>query len=239
MMRLDKFLADAGAGSRSQVKEYIKKGLVRVNEEVVKKPEYKLKEETDQVYVKNEKICYQQFHYYMMNKPEGVLSATEDRREKTVLDLMEDIPKKNLFPVGRLDKDVEGLLLITDDGELAHRMLAPKYHVDKTYYIKANGILTEKEIKKLEEGVDIGEDRLTLPAKVKMLSASENESELLLTIHEGKFHQVKKMMEAVGRPLTKLKRLSMGNLQLDEGLKPGTFRELTSEEREKLLTYKK
>ena len=175
----------------------------------------------------NEKeVSYQKFYYYMLNKPAGVVSATTDQHDKTVLDLLKDAYGKDLFPVGRLDKDTEGLLLITNDGELSHNLLSPKKHVDKTYLVKTKEMVTLDMASALEQGVDIGEEKLTLPAKVKILK----EKEIELSITEGKFHQVKRMLKAVGNEVIYLKRLSMGSLLLDESLKCGEYRSLTDAE---------
>ena len=169
----------------------------------------------------------------MLHKPSGVVSATKDKKEKTVLDLIEGQKRKDLFPVGRLDKDTEGLLLITNDGTLAHRLLAPGKHVDKVYYAKIDGKVTKEDVIRFSEGVDIGDEDLTLPAKLEILTSAE-ESQILLTIQEGRFHQVKRMFESVGKKVTYLKRMSMGSLILDENLKKGEYRPLTKEEIEKL-----
>ena len=225
-MRLDKFLCELNIGTRSQVKAYLKQGLVTVNGSVVKKPEEKVDETSDTVTFKGKALKYQPFVYYMLNKPMGVVSATQDNTCKTVLDLIESDRKKDLFPVGRLDKDTEGLLLITNDGNLAHNMLSPKKHVDKTYLVGIAHDLKDNDIQALEQGVDIGEEKMTLPAKVEVLS----EKEILLTIHEGKFHQVKRMLQAVSNEVVTLKRVTFGSLTLDETLKPGEYRELTIEE---------
>lgn len=225
-MRLDKFLCELNIGTRSQVKAYLKQGLVTVNGSVVKKPEEKVDETSDTITFKGKLLKYQPFVYYMLNKPKGVVSATQDNTCKTVLDLIESDRKKDLFPVGRLDKDTEGLLLITNDGELAHNMLSPKKHVDKTYLVGIAHALKSDDIQALEKGVDIGEDKLTLPAKVKVVS----EKEILLTIHEGKFHQVKRMLQAVSNEVVALKRVTFGALTLDDNLKTGKYRELTLEE---------
>ena len=228
--RLDKFLADAGLGTRSEVKRILKGGLVSVNGTTVKDPAAKIDAENDAVEYRGERVIFEVHRYFMLNKPGGVVSATEDRNEPTVLSLLKDVNTKDLFPVGRLDKDTEGLLLITDDGELAHKLLSPKFHVDKTYHVTAEGIITEDDIRRLEEGVDIGEKTLTLPAKAEIISTGQNISEVLLTIHEGKFHQVKRMFEVIGKPVIHLKRISFGDLKLDEKLVPGEFRRLTDEE---------
>ena len=234
MMRLDKYLCETGFGTRSQVKDLLKKGQVMVNGEVVKKPELKIKETTDQILCQGEKASYQKNIYLMLHKPAGVVSATEDNREKTVLDLVRPEDRKNgLFPVGRLDKDTEGLLLLTDDGELAHRLLSPKKHVDKTYYAKIDGQVTEEHVKQFREGLDIGDEKKTLPAVLTIL-LSGPVSEIEVTIHEGRFHQIKRMFEAVGCKVTYLKRLSMGSLVLDETLPPEEYRPLTEAELEGL-----
>ena len=234
MMRLDKYLCETGFGTRSQVKDLLKKGQVMVNGEVVKKPELKINETTDQILCQGKKASYQKNIYLMLHKPAGVVSATEDNREKTVLDLVRPGDRKNgLFPVGRLDKDTEGLLLLTDDGELAHRLLSPKKHVDKTYFAKIDGQVTEEHVKQFREGLDIGDEKKTLPAVLTIL-LSGPVSEIEVTIHEGRFHQIKRMFEAVGCKVTYLKRLSMGNLVLDETLSPEEYRPLTEAELEGL-----
>ena len=254
-VRLDRFLADSGAGTRTEVKKLIQKGMVQVNGEKAKKPELKIDPETDVVEFGGEHIgARAEFVYYLLHKPAGYVSATEDTREKTVLELVPKDGRRNLFPVGRLDKDTEGLLLITDDGMLAHELLAPGKHVDKTYFVRVEGKLTVEKIEKLENGVDIGEKKLTMPAKVEIVGGSwegagepepgrvrrenlpEVYTELHLTIHEGKFHQVKRMMEAVGTPVIYLKRISMGPLILPDDLKKGECRSLTDEELRKLKT---
>lgn len=228
-VRLDKFLADAGAGTRSQVKGFLKKGLVTVNGEPARKPEQKISPETDLIVFQGTVLSYTEFYYYMLNKPSGYVSATDDNTAPTVLSLLKGAPGKDLFPVGRLDKDTEGLLLITNDGALAHRLLSPRHHVDKTYFVRADGAVTEDDCSRLEAGVDIGEDRLTLPARAALLFSGPV-SEVELTIHEGKFHQVKRMFQAIGKPVLYLRRLSMGSLTLDETLPPGQYRPLRKEE---------
>ena len=234
MMRLDKYLCETGFGTRSQVKDLLKKGQVMVNGKVVKKPELKINETTDQILCQGKKASYQKNIYLMLHKPAGVVSATEDNREKTVLDLVRPEDRKNgLFPVGRLDKDTEGLLLLTDDGELAHRLLSPKKHVDKTYYAKIDGQVTEEHVKQFREGLDIGDEKKTLPAVLTIL-LSGPVSEIEVTIHEGRFHQIKRMFEAVGCKVTYLKRLSMGSLVLDETLPSEEYRPLTEAELEGL-----
>lgn len=248
-VRLDKFLADAGTGTRSEVKKYIQKGQVQVNGKPAKKPELKVTEE-DHIVMNGQEIhAAPEYVYYLFNKPAGCVSATEDSRDKTVLDYIEEKDRrKGIFPVGRLDKDTEGFLLITDDGPLAHELLSPKKHVDKTYYAKVSGKVTEEDAAKIAKGVDIGEKDLTRPARLEILSTWEKgtgseegsswESEIRLTIHEGKFHQVKRMMEAFGKKVTYLKRLSMGPLALPEDLPAGKYRPLTEKELELLKTVR-
>ena len=230
-MRLDKYLAEMGVGTRQEVKKQIRQGKAAVNGTVVKAADTKIDETSDEVTIRGRNISYVSYEYYMLNKPAGVVSATEDRRDTTVIDLIKDKKRKDLFPVGRLDKDTEGLLLITNDGDLAHRLLAPKKHVDKVYYAKIDGMVTEEDVKRFAEGIDIGaeEEEMTRPAKLDIMKSAE-ESEIRLTIHEGKFHQVKRMFLAVGKEVTYLKRERMGTLCLDENLKPGEYRLLTEEE---------
>ena len=235
-IRLDKYLADMGKGTRSEVKKAISKGLVRVNNEIVKKPETKLDTDSDNVLFDGVFVGYAQYEYYMLNKPAGVISATEDKREKTVIDLITEKKRKDLFPVGRLDRDTEGLLLISNDGELAHRLLSPSKHVDKVYYAKIDGKVTIEDVEAFQQGVDIGEEKLTRPAKLRILKTG-TQSEIELTICEGKFHQVKRMFQAVGKEVVYLKRLQMGTLILDESLKPGEYRELTEQEIADLCFY--
>ena len=239
-VRLDKFLADSGAGTRTEVKKLIQKGMVQVNGEKAKKPELKVDPEKDVVEFGGERLGVRaEFVYYLLHKPAGYVSATEDTREKTVLELVPKDGRRNLFPVGRLDKDTEGLLLITDDGQLAHQLLSPKKHVDKTYFAVTEGKVVPEDIEKIREGVDIGDEDLTLPGKLEILKNWEEKlpetetpwrSQILLTIHEGRFHQVKRMMEALGKKVIYLKRMSMGPLVLPEDLPKGQFRELTKEE---------
>ena len=230
-MRLDKYLAEMGVGTRQEVKKQIRQGKAAVNGTVVKAADTKIDETSDEVTISGRNISYVSYEYYMLNKPAGVVSATEDRRDTTVIDLIKEKKRKDLFPVGRLDKDTEGLLLITNDGDLAHRLLAPKKQVDKVYYAKIDGMVTEEDVKRFAEGIDIGaeEEEMTRPAKLDIMKSAE-ESEIRLTIHEGKFHQVKRMFLAVGKEVTYLKRERMGTLCLDENLKPGEYRLLTEEE---------
>lgn len=232
-MRLDKYLAQMSIGTRSQVKQMVRKGQVCVNGTVVKKPEYKVDPDQDQVVADGVKTKYVHEEYIMLNKPSGVVSATKDPREKTVLDLIDGQKRKDLFPAGRLDKDTEGLLLLTSDGELAHRMLSPKKHVDKTYYARIQGRVTNEDVKVFLKGLDIGDEKPALPAVLQVLIEGEI-SEILITIQEGRFHQVKRMFRAVDKKVVYLKRISMGSLVLDETLMPGQYRNLTEEEIQRL-----
>lgn len=229
-MRLDKLIAQMQIGTRSQVKDYIRNGKFTVNDQVIKKPEYKVNELEDRICFMGQALCFQKFVYYMLHKPSGVVTATKDSRDKTVMDFMQDAAGKDLFPVGRLDKDTEGLLLITNDGALSHRLLSPKKHVEKTYYAECEGILTAEDISKLEQGVDIGDEKPTLPAQVRIIKHSDTSYSLELSITEGRFHQVKRMIGAVGGKVTYLKRISFGGLLLDESLEKGAWRALRQEE---------
>lgn len=233
MIRLDKYLCEMGVGTRSEVKKYIRQGRITVDGKKVVKPEEKIDEQLKQVSMDNQLIGYEAFEYYMLYKPAGVVSATVDKKEKTVLDLITDKKRKDLFPVGRLDKDTEGLLLITNDGEMAHRLLAPRKHVNKTYYAKVKGRVTEQEIQLFSKGLSIGNNEYAKPSVLKILKSGEI-SEIELIIQEGKFHQVKRMFRAVGMEVIYLKRISMGNLVLDESLQKGEYRRLTKKEVEQL-----
>ncbi|MBO5166460.1 MAG: rRNA pseudouridine synthase [Lachnospiraceae bacterium] len=232
-MRLDKFLCETGAGTRSEVKQLLKKGLVTVNGNTEKSPDKKIDEKEDVVTLRGERLYFAAFHYYLLHKPAGVITATEDNEQETVMSLLKDVKDVSLaklFPVGRLDKDTEGLLLITDDGDLAHRLLSPKKHVDKTYLVRLKTPIFDEDITKLEAGVDIGDETLTMPAKVKKIHGTEIE----LTIKEGRYHQVKRMLLSVGNEVVYLKRLSMGTLKLPADLEKGTYRPLLPEELEQL-----
>lgn len=231
-MRLDKFLSEMGVGTRSGIKELARQGRITVNDQVIKAADHKLDENKDTVAVDGRSVPYAAVEYYMLNKPAGVITATEDRHTKTVLDLITTSLRKDLFPVGRLDKDTEGLLLITNDGDLAHRLLAPKKHVDKVYYAKIKGIVTKEHVEEFKKGLTLNDGTKVMPGELKILSAepTQNSSQITLTIREGKFHQVKRMFEAVGCEVSYLKRLSMGPLSLDEDLCAGAYRPLTEEE---------
>ena len=234
-LRIDKILSNMGIGSRKQIKQDAKKGHIKINDEVVKDSSKIVDTDTDQIKYKNEIVKYVQYIYLMMNKPSGVVSATEDNFDKTVIDLLNGDDKiYNLFPVGRLDKDTEGLLLITNDGQLAHDLLSPRKHVDKTYYAEVEEEITEKDVKAFAEGVILtNENYKTLPAKLQIIE-SGYPSLCYVTIREGKFHQVKRMFNAVNNEVIYLKRLSMGPLKLDEKLQSGEYRHLTDDEVEQL-----
>ena len=229
-LRIDKILSNVGYGSRAEIKVYCKKGLVKVNNKVISNPGTQVDTDADKIEFNNEVVRYREFVYIMMNKPDGYLSATFDKRDPIVLDLIESSYMAfEPFPVGRLDKDTEGLLVLTNDGKLAHRVLSPKKHVPKTYYAKIDGVVTEKDVKAFEEGVTLDDGYETMSSQLNILKSGET-SEIELTIHEGKFHQVKRMFESVGKKVVYLKRLSMGKLKLDETLSLGEYRELTEEE---------
>ena len=229
-LRLDKFLCEFGVGTRSEVKTFLKKGLVTVNDNVVKSPDVKINPDRDVIAYQGKILKYQEFYYYMLHKPAGVITATEDREQETVMGLLGEGYRKDLFPVGRLDKDTEGLLLITNDGELSHALLSPRKHVPKTYLVQVPESLNNSQIEALEQGVDIGDDKTTMPAKVEV----EDEEHILLTIHEGRYHQVKRMLTAVGSQVIYLKRITFGPLTLDEKLEKGSYRALTEIEIEQL-----
>ncbi len=225
-MRLDRFLCEMNVGSRSQVKALLRQGLVTVNGKAEKEGAIQIREYSDDILFRGNKLQYQRFVYYMLNKPEGVVSATEDKTAVTVVSLLSGEGRDDLFPVGRLDKDTTGLLLLTNDGETAHRLLSPKRHVDKIYRVTLEHPLERQAAAILEQGVDIGDDKLTLHAQVSV----QDDCTILLTIQEGRYHQVKRMLQAVGNRVLALERISFGGLALDEKLKPGEYRTLTSEE---------
>ncbi|HJC75615.1 MAG TPA: rRNA pseudouridine synthase [Candidatus Mediterraneibacter faecavium] len=238
MIRLDKYLADMGIGTRSRIKKEIRSGQVIVNGKPICRPELKINTDQDEVLFQGEPVTYEEYEYYMLNKPAGVISAASDRQETTVVDLIKDRKRDDLFPVGRLDKDTEGLLIITNNGELAHRLLSPKKHVDKVYFAKVKGIVTEDDIECFAQGLDIGDEKPTLPAELVICSSDEI-SGILLTIREGRFHQVKRMFQAVGKEVVYLKRLRMGPVTLDDSLKPGEYRRLTEEEVDRLCSQER
>lgn len=229
-MRLDKLLSNIGYGSRKEVKGLLKTGAVKVDGTAVKDAKVHVNPDEQEITVHGEAVSYREFVYFMLHKPQGVISATEDSLHETVLDLLEiDDAVYDPFPVGRLDKDTEGLLLLTNDGQLAHQLLSPKKHVPKTYFAKINAPVTEEDAEAFRQGVTLDDGYVTKSAELKVLTSGV-ESEIELTIVEGKFHQVKRMFEARGKKVTYLKRLSMGALLLDESLDLGEYRELTEEE---------
>ncbi|MGL5348636.1 MAG: pseudouridine synthase [Peptostreptococcaceae bacterium] len=229
-MRIDKLLSNVGCGSRAELKKYCKQGLIKVNGKSVSNPGLQVDPDKDEIIFDGEAVKYREFVYIMLNKPDGYISATYDKHDPIVLDLIDSSYMVfEPFPVGRLDKDTEGLLVLTNDGQLAHRVLSPKKHVPKTYYAKIEGIVTEDDILAFEKGVILDDGYETMPSQLKILK-SDDISEIELTIHEGKFHQVKRMFESVDKKVIYLKRLSMGQLKLDDKLALGEYRELTEEE---------
>ena len=236
-MRLDKFLVACAVGSRTEVKNFLKSGRVTVNGKKEKSAKSQINEETDEIRFDGQKLDYEEFVYYMMNKPQGVISATEDPKHKTVLDLLDDYARaKEVFPVGRLDIDTHGLLLLTNDGKLAHALLSPKRHVDKTYLAQVDGIMTDEDIETFAQGVPL-KDFTCQPAKLELVSidTEKDQSLVRVTIAEGKFHQVKRMVAYCGKEVVNLQRLTMGTLTLDEELKRGEWRRLSKEELEGLI----
>lgn len=228
--RLDKIVASTGKWSRREAKELARRGLVLVDGAAVRAVEEKFDPETAKITVSGEPLYYRRYTWLMLNKPAGYLSATEDGKGRTVLDLLpQDLRRQDLFPVGRLDKDTEGLLLLTNEGGLAHALLSPKRHVDKVYYARTAGRLTEEDCRAFAQGLSLDGGLHCLPAKLELLSAGE-EGEALVTLREGKFHQVKRMLAARGAPVLYLERVQMGGLSLDRALPRGAFRFLTEEE---------
>ena len=235
-MRLDKFLVACAVGSRTEVKSFLKAGRVTVNGKKEKSAKLQINENTDEICFDGQKLEYEEFVYYMMNKPQGVISATEDPKHKTVLDLLDDLARsKEVFPVGRLDIDTHGLLLLTNDGQLTHALLSPKRHVDKIYLARVDGIMTQEDVETFAQGIPL-KDFTCQPAKLEIMSvdSEKNQSLVRVTIAEGKFHQVKRMVAYCGKEVVNLKRLTMGTLTLDENLKRGEWRRLTTEELEGL-----
>lgn len=232
LLRLDKALADMQAGTRSQVKELIRKKRITVNGDIVTKPEFKVDTDKDTIFLDDKCLSYTEYEYYMLNKPAGVISATEDKSQQTVIDLIKTRKRKDLFPVGRLDKDTEGLLLITNDGALAHNLLSPGKHVDKTYYSIVKGRIDKNIVDTFAKGLIVDKELTAMPSKLEIISYNSDKdcSEVNITIQEGKFHQIKRMFAAVGSEVLFLKRLSFGSLGLDNTLKPGEYRSLTETE---------
>ena len=236
-MRLDKFLVACAVGSRTEVKNFLKAGRVTVNGKKEKSAKLQVNEDTDEICFDGQKLDYEEFVYYMMNKPQGVISATEDPKHKTVLDLLDDLARsKEVFPVGRLDIDTHGLLLLTNDGQLAHALLSPKRHVDKTYLAQIKGIMTQEDVEKFAQGIPL-KDFTCQPARLELVTidTEKNQSQIRVTIAEGKFHQIKRMVAYCGKEVMDLQRLTMGTLVLDENLERGKWRRLTKEELENLI----
>lgn len=231
VVRVDKIMSELGFGSRSEIKKYAKAGKIRINDKVVKKADEKIDSERDKLYFDGRQVVVEEFETYVLYKPAGYVCATKDNVHKTVMELI-DSDRKNIVPVGRLDLDTEGLLILTNDGALNHRLVSPASHVDKIYYAKFDGTLADDAIECTAKGLDIGEGEVSKPAKLEILSSDE----VKLTIHEGKFHQVKRMIKALGGEVTYLKRIVFGGLNLDDlNLKKGESRKITEEEMEKLV----
>ena len=229
-MRLDKFLAEVGLGSRKEVKQLIKKGHISVNQKIEKSDKKQIDPEKDQVDYQGEILHYQEFYYYLLHKPAGVVSATEDKHDQTVMDIFSPSDyRSDLFPVGRLDKNTEGLLLITNDGKLAHDLLSPKKHVEKEYFAEVQGVMTAEDQQRFVDGFLLDGER-TLPAELLIDEVTENKSKVRIILHEGKFHQVKRMVKACGKEVTYLKRIRMGKLLLPKELVKGAYRSLTEDE---------
>ena len=231
VVRVDKIMSELGFGSRSEIKKYAKAGKIKINDKVIKKADEKIDSERDKLYFEGRQAVVEEFETYVLYKPAGYVCATKDNVHKTVMELI-DSDRKNIVPVGRLDLDTEGLLILTNDGALNHRLVSPASHVDKVYYAKFDGILADDAIECTAKGLDIGEGEVSKPAKLEILSSDE----VKLTIHEGKFHQVKRMIKALGGEVTYLKRIVFGGLNLDDlNLKKGESRKITEEEMEKLV----
>lgn len=256
-MRIDKILSHLGIATRSEAKKLSRSGLIKVNDQVIKDSGHKIQPDEDTLEVEGERVHYRQYIYLMVNKPPGVISATEDVRERTVIDLLSAEHRVfSPFPVGRLDKDTEGLLLLTNDGQLAHQLLSPKKHVPKIYEADVAGLVTEEDVRLFRKGVTLDDGYVTMPGELTILStesvdgsanvddvdytehaveeAASYVSKIRLKIYEGKFHQVKRMFLATGKKVTYLKRMAMGNLSLDPALKLGQYRELTEIELQNL-----
>jgi 16S rRNA pseudouridine516 synthase len=238
-MRLDKFLVDCGLGSRTEVKNLLKKKLITVNGKVESSPKRQIDENSDVITYQGNKVIYEKYLYYLLNKPKGVISATEDNFHKTVLDLLDTSARaKKVFPVGRLDIDTHGLLLLTNNGALAHAMLSPKKHVEKIYQASIAGIMTSTDVKAFKDGIEL-KDFTCQPAQLNIVRINNEEKTSLVTIviKEGKFHQVKRMVQSCGKTVTDLKRVSMGPLHLEESLELGEWRQLTSDEMKSLEVF--
>ena len=231
IVRVDKILSELGFGSRQEIKKYVKAGKIRINDNIVKKPEEKLNSEVDKLFFEGKEVEVEEFETFILYKPAGYVCATKDNVHKTVMELI-DSKRKNIVPVGRLDLDTEGILILTNDGNLNHRLVSPSSHVDKTYYAVFEGKLNENAVEMTKNGLDIGEGEVSKPAKLEIISSNE----IMLTIHEGKFHQVKRMVKALGGEVTYLKRVAFGGLKLDDlKLEKGESRKITGDEMEMLI----
>ena len=238
MERLEKVISNMGYGSRKDVKSFVKKGLIEVDGVVVKDNGMAIDPEKAVIKINGEEVFYRKYIYLMMNKPAGVISATHDNRDETVIDLLYvDHQVFEPFPVGRLDKDTVGLLLLTNDGELNHRLISPKWHVDKVYYAKIDKKVDQKDVEDFKNGITLDDGYKCMEAKLEIISATDEGSEIRVTIQEGKYHQVKRMFEAVGKKVTYLKREEFGGLTLDSDLEEGEYRELSDEELALLKSY--
>lgn len=227
MMRLDRFVADTSGLTRSQAAKVIRSGEVRINGTAVRKPDQKIDEDRDQIEVSGEPCVYRRFRYFLLDKPTGVITASRDSRQETVLDLFsQEIRKQGIFPVGRLDKDTSGLLLLTNDGEFAHRVISPRSGISKVYHARVDGVLSPEDAERFREGLVLADGTRCLPAELEIL----NDGECLVTVQEGKYHQVRRMLAATENPVLTLRRLSIGPLKLDPALRPGQYRELTESE---------
>lgn len=220
-MRLDRYLSNSGIGTRKEVKQYIKKGLVKVNDKIIAQDSFNVDEYQDDIYFQDEKIEYHEFYYVLLNKPQGYVSATNDNVYPPVTDLVSEFAFAKLFPVGRLDVDTTGTLLLTNNGTLCHRLLAPKFHVDKKYFVETDYKIQSHLIEAFEKGI-ILDDEMTLPAKLEII----DDTHAYLTIHQGKFHQVKRMFEYINNKVIYLKRMEIKDIKLDENLKPGEYKEI-------------
>lgn len=230
IVRIDKILSELGFGSRQEIKKYVKAGKIRINDNIVKKPEEKLNSEVDKLFFEGKEVEVEEFETFILYKPAGYVCATKDNVHKTVMELI-DSKRKNIVPVGRLDLDTEGILILTNDGDLNHRLVSPSSHVDKTYYAIFEGKLNENAVEMTKNGLYIGEGEVSKPAKLEIISSNE----IMLTIHEGKFHQVKRMVKALGGEVTYLKRVAFGGLRLEDlKLKKGESRKITEIEMEML-----
>lgn len=238
MERLDKIISNLGYGSRKEIKALVKKGLVKVDGEVVKDNGVLIDPEKSVININGEDLFYREYIYLMMNKPDGVISATYDNREETVIDLLEvEHQVFNPFPVGRLDKDTVGVLLLTNDGELNHRLISPKWHVDKVYYAKIDKAVDEKDVEAFKNGITLDDGYKCKEGKLEIINSSNEGAEVMVTIQEGKYHQVKRMFEALGKTVVYLKRTEFGGLPLDQELEEGEYRELTEDELALLKSY--